>query len=742
MGIVIKYNKSRLIAIPAVHYRMAFAAEVNRICSSGAIRPDAIAVELEPEILGEVIQWIKELQPMESVFLKRFPMMLGLVDSNSGEAGVTEILCLSVTDSIIEAIRCGLELNIPVFGIDIPCVYGIESGTVLIEDAAKASISFSGYVNSNEDAADHLRDPVMDGRREDYMAGRLKYLITEYRNVVFTGGLAHWKRIKKLIADAQVEPLAAISTDFQLHSFRRVIVHPLIARSFMDKFPVLSTLYDASRKNCRYQHEARVNFPDAAKVGLGIVEAAYENYEEETVYESSLSIKKEATPSISELEMFIQKICLINRESAPDFHTLLLCAKSLMPNRFAKILTDILMNIKTDWASMVQFPGLPVIVPSGSQDDSMWFRMHGMLVDVMSPLPEDFFDRKHIYIHSETFLLNIPFSRKAGHGSSDPGWQWKDAPLMSNRHLSFNTWIWPPCEALLFGTAYQAGKMETDDENERKTLPFEGSMYDGFDVKATIRGMLRGDKKFQVKKTGRVRQIRAQENDRMATAVLLFSALPDPPDSGWYLLMAGSNIGDYVRNPSHFEKVVSEFGEYFISSLTYGSRIPVYEKGPFHPDSVDLLHGITLYGDPCLNAVTGARWVENSNYRCCPVLRNMNFSSLNDFYRRTHHIDLESENWQTALILAAIPFASDNLVVIAPDGFIPDSKVKALAARLHVQLRLLPVSHFPADRINQMRKRVLVRSIDGDGLQYAAETEMILGQKQDSFMELLPDFVK
>ncbi|MBK6966913.1 MAG: hypothetical protein IPH20_24180 [Bacteroidales bacterium] len=84
MGIEIKYRKSRLIAVPAA-FQDGFAAEVNRVCNDKLNRPDAIAVELEPEVLAEAMQWIRELTASNPAWA--FPTMLGIADFNTANDG-------------------------------------------------------------------------------------------------------------------------------------------------------------------------------------------------------------------------------------------------------------------------------------------------------------------------------------------------------------------------------------------------------------------------------------------------------------------------------------------------------------------------------------------------------------------------------------------------------------------------------------------------------------------------------
>ncbi|HBE40409.1 MAG TPA: hypothetical protein DDW27_04265, partial [Bacteroidales bacterium] len=78
---IIKINRSELIAVPAIHNRAVFAREVNYLCSNKETRPDAIAVELGPHVVRELVTWIKELgiNKKTGTWL---PCMLGLLLDN------------------------------------------------------------------------------------------------------------------------------------------------------------------------------------------------------------------------------------------------------------------------------------------------------------------------------------------------------------------------------------------------------------------------------------------------------------------------------------------------------------------------------------------------------------------------------------------------------------------------------------------------------------------------------------
>ena len=50
--IEVSFADSTLFAVPAVHFQVQFALEVNRLCGDPERRPDAIAVELHADVDG------------------------------------------------------------------------------------------------------------------------------------------------------------------------------------------------------------------------------------------------------------------------------------------------------------------------------------------------------------------------------------------------------------------------------------------------------------------------------------------------------------------------------------------------------------------------------------------------------------------------------------------------------------------------------------------------------------------
>ena len=251
---------------------------VNRACADAATRPAAIAVELDPAAAAAVAGWLGELgvAPGEAPL----PCMLGLARQNRRihprfkaaalrlqqttgrqlhelapdllyrELGYAPVglLCLSPTDSIIEAIRCALELKAPLYGIDLDDPAAPAQRPARHQrDPLAARGDLAAYLRALGRQADQARDEHTDGRRELVMAARLKALLMRHDRVLFTGGLGHWASLCRLLADDGLAPAREVPQDGPV-GYQRVLVHPRQALAHMDLFPRLTAAYEAARQ--------------------------------------------------------------------------------------------------------------------------------------------------------------------------------------------------------------------------------------------------------------------------------------------------------------------------------------------------------------------------------------------------------------------------------------------------------------------------------------------------------------
>jgi hypothetical protein len=770
METTITINGNLLRAIPAVHYRAVFAREVNHLCVHHATRPDAIAVELGSHLVNEIAAWMKELGigPFSEIML---PCMLGILIKNRLihpdyrdaafflQEHFGKPLCeispalqrhllhfsdrnlvgLSSTDSVIEAIRCAVELDIPVYGVDLDEFSAGKDGQLLIGDPSDPLFDLCRYVSENENAAALMRDPYVDGRRELAMAARLKTILGIHQQVLFTGGLAHWKMIKSLLANPSIRP-AEITIPERVPNFTRVVVHPRLAVLFMDAYPVLTTRYEENRRNPFTAGENAFTLPDPGLTFRDILRQTYVQYF--TVCESNPSGQgqnKEAH-RIPDFEYLLAAMRMVHQQSITPMPGLLEVAQSMMPVDFIRILASQLMEIGRSWASPNQFPDLPVIshVPPEQAERK-------------EKIPDDLFRLIETKLNnnekgSDYSKKSAPFSVKYYPGNHLAKhllyqWHWDDEPKVQHVKTRLNDWVWPPCEALLFGTAYEAAKIAVSESSEPDSAVFEGSIYNGLDVKASIRSILRGERKIYIRKPSTTKKALSPDGKKPEPTVFIFEDNSDNK-SYWSLLMGGSSLGNHVKNKDRYNEIVHKSGSNFISSIsvTYDLDIPARLK--HHVESISMLRGITAFGSPCINSRQGAQWVEDNDYQCCPILRYSGFELLLENYKQLHQMDITADEWQTALIRFALPYAKERVVVIAPERYRISARLYAEAKQKKISLAVIPLNYFPAAKIAEMRQRVMVNALDSDGCTFPREVEAALGQQANQYMEMLPLYMQ
>ena len=767
----IEISGSLIQAVPAIHYRAVFAREVNRICSCEETRPDAVAVELGPRIVCEIAAWLKELgiSPLTNA---KLPCMLGILAKNrlihpdfrgtaiylqehSGKP-LNEIspllqkqllnfsdkylVGLSSTDSIIEAIRCAVELNIPVYGVDMD-EYSIKPGECpLVEEPSASSFNLSHYVSQYGEMASGFRDPYVDGRREHVMAARLKCISGRHKRILFTGGLAHWEMIKKLMTDSAVRPADFLIPEGSI-DFTRVILHPKMAVTFMDIYPLLTTIYENNRHNPSLEGKYAFHLPEAGLLYQDLLSRVYKKYFRKCKTDLSESNTGNGSQRIPDFERLVINIQMVHQRSAPSMSELLDCARSMMPSAFSGLLISRLMDIGRSWTTPEQFPQLPLI---SKMPDETAGGDYKISVDLFQ-LIDGGKNKKHQ--EPNRIKRSGSFTLKYHHAFPLPeylfrNWQWEGEPQGPHYQRSYFDWVWPPCEALLFGSAYEASRMAVTRSNEPVSLPFEGSLYDGLDVKATIRSAIKGEKNIYIRKPSSAKKTFTPDGKKPEPVVFIFEDTPADIKPVWSLLIAGTNLRSYLKNKSAYDETVRQYGDCFVSSI---SRV-CYQEAPLHirnyVDSYSMLEGITAFGSPCINAGQGAQWVEDNDFRSCPVLNYTSIEALIDFYKKHHNMDIPESDWKTALIRFAIPYAKERIVVIAPGNYKPAANIYSELKSRNVSIDILPLSYFPVNRIAEMRQRIMVRANDTDGFTFPSEVEKALGQKSTKYVELLPLYMQ
>jgi hypothetical protein len=741
-------GESELLAVPALHNRCVFAEQVNRVCRDITTRPEAVAVELSHDAVAAVVEWFKELGvgPGSGGSI---PCMLGVAKANSRihprykEAAIrlqelhgvpveqlppeilrrelnfapVSLLCLSVTDSMIEAIRSAMEHDLPIYGVDIGEVAQAERRQPITEDPLLAQGDLAAYVQRNESLCVDHRDLLVDARRELVIAARLKCLLRRHSRVLFTGGLGHWQPLCERLCDQTLSP-SVEPVHNEGERFDRVVVAPSLAVQQMDVFPEMTVRYESLRRLPPDDPGRLIDF--------------------EAIYRRLLSLVHEcAEPSerygFATFTQYLMNISLVQQCRVPDLFTILGAANATISPAFAMRLSDLLVSKALDWAKPHQWPNLPYLDGTPTDGSEGRFSDQGPQGELeMNGKRSARFFLSHLN-GSESRRIDRPLLTPANKGGNRDS----DGSILSS-------WVWPPCETLLFGVAYQAAEIAERNHRGRYPEPFSGSLQEGVDIKATLRAATRGERTVHVKVATEAKRMVTVEQGHSEPTVFVFERRHSIKNGRWDTLLAGSSwqIRKYVRNSARFDRITRQKGCDFVANVHYCVDREPPELLRKHVEHLRYVYGMVVFGNPSLNTMQSARWLEERDYDCCPILHLDSPRLLFDYFRKEHQLELDSKDWVSSLIQIAVPFAKERVTVLVPSGeVLPSSAIRAANAR-QITLDVVSLSEFPPDRIERIRHQYLVCPSDAEARTYSEEMQAAFGESPNRYLELLPQRIR
>ncbi|OPZ86950.1 MAG: hypothetical protein BWY76_00706 [bacterium ADurb.Bin429] len=779
----IHLGNSVLRAVPSVHYRAVFAEQVNFACADERTRPDAIAVELGASAVAAICTWLKQLgvKPGSDFVL---PCMLGLIRANRHihpnrrlaalrlqeatgrqlheldplllrrelDFSPISLLCLSSTDSIFEAIRCAIELDVPVYGVDLEEFAQGERSPIVIQDPIDAQRDFGAYLRRNSSLSEACRDTLIDGRRELAMAAHLKHVLSrpEHNNVLFVGGLAHWRQLQQLLGDSAVAPANTLPPDES--RYQPVLVHPILAMYQMDIFPAVTYWYNKRRGAVPRSNptRAQIDFWDFVRTHLEVV---YRGYFEGKVTGHQLDRTLEDYQGLENFEHYLANLCLVRQRLIPDFFTALTAANAMMSERFCSELASVFMNYELGWASPKAFPQLPIIGPATMNATEEPWLQPGQKAQLIHTSQAGAADEQvagdEQYTRTPPFYLGC-LPEPSGDVIRVPiPWNWEQEPPTLTPPPRMSKWnVWPPYDNLLFAVAYQAAEVASNSRQGYHIDAFESSLLDGVDIKATMRSVTRGETRLYVREKILQTVMASQNVTNPDPTVFVFASPQDSESGHWGCLYAGwHEIGNHVKDLDRFEEIVREQGAAFISAVKYYEPLELEERLRGYVQSSDLMKGIVVFGSPCINRVQSARWLEGARYKCCPILPDepdgqSRMDQLRGFYEEKYKIVIDLQNWSASLIQFAIPYAKQRVIVVAPDFYTPPPIVAYDARRFGREIVVLPMSYFSASDIRILRRQYTVGCLDRDGFTYPSELESLMGESKDTYLPRLPQEVR
>ncbi|MGE3938808.1 MAG: hypothetical protein AB7F90_09065 [Nitrospirales bacterium] len=756
-SLTVRWRNRELYVIPAKHFCHVFAEGVNRICANPATKPEAIAVELGPDTLRAALRWMVELGVGTSN-LRHFPVMLALIKRNTmirasyrekawnlqretgmditefnsdflrRELGFSEynVLFLSPIDSIIEGLRCGVELGVPVYGVDLEETAAGLYRPALLEDLQAVGQDMDVYLARNLKMADTYRDDEIDSRREWAMAARLKTLLMKHQRVAFTCGMAHWLRIQELLFDDTVGSAGVEEgTGVEEAEMKRVVVHPEIATGYVDLFPSVVRAYERRRRSVSQAGKSRrkYNHLDTAALFHENVRRGYQQYFLRNRCAPQSRGKNPSPDTLRSFEVYLENLCRLRQRLVPDLYTTVKAGREVIDKNFANTLARAFMRFP--WTSPKDHPGCAVLRSgsnSGRQIGS------GRLIDE-GGTSRYFYFRSPYPNYDLTSTDLLPYEGEACD---------EDEELLSLH-------AWHPWNCLLSAMSFQALKRGGKRTHRIKPALFEGSLLDGIHMKPTIRGFSRGEEHVYV---------RDACYDVLPGSPSLLEAFPavwlfapgEHPNGEWNVLVEPSTfMAPHIQDREGFRNIVKAGGKSMVVVIGFGDamyREKKLSKG--QTIKIEKFHGLLIFQPIFWTNRQFARWAELTRYRRNPFCRDTYLGSkgggdLKEFYAHAHGLKFDEYDWETTLLLMALPFARRILSVVIPDGYRINRVVYEKAKRYGVNLVITPTKMFPPASVSRLSICHLAPVIKTEPeCAFPRSVEQAIGESQTAYQHLLP----
>jgi hypothetical protein len=753
-AIRLEIRGATLLAVPAVHFRLPFAEAVNDVCRDPSSRPDAIAVELGPAATAAARAWLRELG-VGPEHRRRLPCMLGLHRDNQllhpamreraltlqretgrelhrlppallqEELGFTglAVMQLSPTDSIVEALRCACELNVPVYGVDLEISARSNPSPVLMEEPWLARGAIRDYAERNGRRALSDTDPLIDGRREAVMAARLLAVLVRHRRVLFTCGLGHWVRLAGLLQDSSLAPatIGLDAEDAEVGAWRRTLVHPGIAVQSME-WPTITWLWERNRPHPLRATPGKPHPPSCHEALLG---KALEH-----VYTRTPGASREQGGqdwrALGRFTHLLAAEMQLTLRRFPNLGLVMRCAEAALPKPFSDALGRALTRFP--WAKPARFPDTEQLLDNreGKEGDVT-------LSGRGRPFRAGLVQGGAILVPNPG-LVRIAESHWESHRGSD-GSAWSSV-------LS-----WRPWERLATALSAQASGHVRKRQRVRVTESFTGQLLDGIDVRRTLRESARGPDRLMVR-------------DSRLAPTRTPTSMTDAFPVVWVFDTGGPRRGEMTvlrtpltwllhagRDRAALEERRDGAGENMADLVLFTDDRGTDLSGSAARSGIwtYLTRGWLLFRPQCPSLRQAADWILRTRSRLTPIYSDAFSNALPMEFRHALARDggpcLADLSWQDRLLRVGLAFGGRTLTLVAPIDFSPASAIRDHAARRGQTIVRVPITAFSKAHVARVRRIEMVPGrVQGEDCRivYDGHPGDVLGEPEDAYRELIP----
>ncbi len=216
-----------IYSVPILHYTLECAQIVRRTIRD--LKPDVIAVE-----------YPKSLEAPIKKAVGRLPYLTALTYQTKDK--ITYTIPIEPADPLVEAVRCGMERDIPLAYVDADVDQYPAHRDYHPDPYAIFKIGLSRYYKISYQATPPRPTSPQDRIRENGMAYHLQQLKKEHKIILFICGMSHLGPVLKRLDTEQAAPLQTVKR--KAHLFN---IHPESSREIMGVYPFLSVLYEQWR---------------------------------------------------------------------------------------------------------------------------------------------------------------------------------------------------------------------------------------------------------------------------------------------------------------------------------------------------------------------------------------------------------------------------------------------------------------------------------------------------------------
>ena len=305
--------------VPIVHRRVTFAEQVRLAAQQW--QPDLLAVELP----ATMQMWIEE-------GIERLPEISAVCWEEPSAPGAMQFLPIDPCDGLIEAVRIGLEHQLPVAYIDLDLPGVQEPYVYAPDDLIIDKNSLERYVDAS---AYHLATSPDDARslpREAHMARCLRELAglnrpeadePQPKRVLCVLGIGHYLRVRQWVEhgiDALPQSASRVRGLRERSDARLVHVAPDSLTQVLGEMPYLTWIYEQAREGMELTGVTR--FDKLAAV-QGLMRDA------EHLYEQTYKERISPTQWRGMLQ-YLRNLALVGGRLRPDLYEVVCAARGMV----------------------------------------------------------------------------------------------------------------------------------------------------------------------------------------------------------------------------------------------------------------------------------------------------------------------------------------------------------------------------------------------------------------------------